>query len=274
MYKDLLVYFDEARASSGVQEAIVLARTFDAHLTGLYARPLLPVHTLPTYEALSLAEIAEAYEQDTRKAAEQVRADFESRCKLAGISFEWRMVDGEPGSTLNYHGRYADLILMAKAAGDCPPVLRAVPDAALFGSGRPLLVLPHGQGDYFLPPKRALIAWNASREAARAVHDAMPLLDASREVIVLGVGSESGRHELPCRDIALHLSRHGIRTEVSSIPAGAEGEGAALLVYAAAMGVDLIVMGGYGHSRLREFVLGGVTRHVRHNARVPVLMSH
>jgi nucleotide-binding universal stress UspA family protein len=125
--------------------------------------------------------------------------------------------------------------------------------------------------------RRALVAWNASREAARALNDAIPLLEDAENVTVLSVNPKRGirgEGDLPAADIALHLARHGMKAEASYVVAEDIGVGDALLSRAADLGSDLIVMGGYGHSRLREIVLGGATRTVLRHMTVPVLLSH
>lgn len=146
----------------------------------------------------------------------------------------------------------------------------------LLAAGRPVLLIPPG-GSAHSAPQRALIAWNASREAARAAHDALPLLEACEQVSVVtvgtmadarrGNGNESG-------EFARELARHGLAVDARTLAPGENGEALQLLSLAAESHADLLVAGAWGHSRLRELMLGGVTRILLHNANVPVLMSH
>jgi nucleotide-binding universal stress UspA family protein len=142
------------------------------------------------------------------------------------------------------------------------------------GVGRPVLVVPR-YGTFERLGERVLIAWNGSREATRAVHDAIPILKRAITVTVLSIDPEvDSPPRTPSADITLHLARHGIAAEAASTSSVDFGVGNALLSRAADLGADLIVMGAYGHSRMREMVLSGATRHLLQNMTVPVLMSH
>ena len=143
-------------------------------------------------------------------------------------------------------------------------------------SGRPLLMVPFA-GDFPVLGQDVLVGWNASAEAARAVNDALPILQRARKVTVLSVNPRRGIRgdgDVPAADIALHLARHGIRAEAAHTVVTDIGEGDALLSYAADIGADLLVTGMYGHSRLREMVFGGVTRSLLAEMTVPVFMAH
>jgi nucleotide-binding universal stress UspA family protein len=137
-------------------------------------------------------------------------------------------------------------------------------------------VVPYA-GTFKTIGQRVLVAWNAGREATRAVNDALPLLEGAAKVTVLAInphGGLRGHGEVPGADIALHLARHGVRAEASAIKSDDVEIGALLLSQAADLNADLIVMGAYGHSRLREVVLGGATREILRSMTVPVLLSH
>jgi nucleotide-binding universal stress UspA family protein len=146
-------------------------------------------------------------------------------------------------------------------------------EAALFGSGRPVVIIPdiYRGGATF---ERIMVCWDGSRSAARAIGDAMPFLERSAAVEVVIVGDRPKSSEIPGADIAQHLARHGTNAEVREIVAPGVDAANVLLSHAADSSVDLIVMGGYGHSRFREFVLGGVTRSILSRMTVPALMSH
>jgi nucleotide-binding universal stress UspA family protein len=146
----------------------------------------------------------------------------------------------------------------------------------LLASGRPLLAVPYA-GQFERVGDRVLVAWNASREATRAVNDALPLLRGATIVTVLAVNPKhgiEGHGDVPAADIVLHLARHGVKAEAAHTIANDISEGDALLSYAADLGADLIVAGGYGHSRARETVFGGVTRTLLEEMTVPMLLSH
>jgi nucleotide-binding universal stress UspA family protein len=159
-------------------------------------------------------------------------------------------------------------------AADASGVEPDFAERLLLSGGRPLLIVPYA-GEFGDVGKRALVAWNASREAARAVTDAIPLLREAQGVQIVAFDPEGAAHgEIPGADIGLYLARHGIKVTVSQQTAPDVDVGNQLLSRAAELGSDLIVMGGYGHSRLRELVLGGVTRTLLGSMTVPVLMSH
>jgi nucleotide-binding universal stress UspA family protein len=146
----------------------------------------------------------------------------------------------------------------------------------MLASGRPVLAIPYA-GQFEQIGERVLVAWNASREATRAVNDALPLLMGAKAVTILAVNPKhgiEGHGDVPAADIALHLARHGVKAEAAHTIAKDISEGDALLSYAADLGADLIVAGGYGHSRAREMVFGGATRTLLQEMTVPMLLSH
>jgi nucleotide-binding universal stress UspA family protein len=175
------------------------------------------------------------------------------------------------------NARYADLAILGQHdPDDAASGPRYLPEEVVLGGGRPVLIVPY-IGPTATFGERVSIAWDASREAARAVNDALPLLRRARQVGVVSVNPRPwpfAHGEEPGADIGLHLARHGVKVEVQRI----EGQGIdtanAILSHLADQSADLLVMGAYGHSRLREFVLGGVTRTILREMTVPVLMSH
>ena len=172
--------------------------------------------------------------------------------------------------------RHADLAILGQPEPDEPSGtgMRLV-EAALLGSGRPILVVPW-IGAAGLPPRRVLAAWDGSAPAARALGDALPLLRRAERVSLVVVDPErlGGRvGEQPGADMATHLARHGVRVEVQAVPSGGLATADVLLDLAADTGADLLVMGGYGHSRLRELAFGGTTRDVLARMTAPVLLA-
>jgi len=280
--KDILVHVDASPESDiRVEIAAELARQHDAHLTGLYVVDLVPfmaeVGTGAIAGRSGMLEAVAALRENALAAPSRVEERFSARLDAAGIAGEWRLVESVVAPTVALHARYADLVILGQVNPDAKPPGTAAElvEHVLLAAGRPVLAIP-----YIAKPvplgRNVLVGWNGSREAARALNDAIPIIAGAQAVTVLAINPRHGIQgdgDVPAADIALHLARHGLRAEadhmVTDIP-----EGAALLDYAADHGCDLIVIGGYGHSRLREFALGGVTRTLLQSMTVPILMSH
>ena len=187
------------------------------------------------------------------------------------------MLYAEVADALATNPRYADLVILGQLDPDDPVTgPRYLPEQVILGCGRPALVIPY-IGAAASIGERVVIAWDASREAARAVNDALPLLERARAVRVVTINPRQGpfgHGEEPAPDIGLHLARHDIKTEVERVVSRDIDVANTILSQLANEGADLLVMGAYGHSRLREYVLGGVTRTILAEMTVPVLMSH
>ncbi|MDX1431464.1 MAG: universal stress protein [Gammaproteobacteria bacterium] len=275
-YKDILVHVDETKACDArLDVAVGLAERFEAHLTGIYVDPGLAIPTVADVQISPV--LLEGLEEDQQRRRAEATKRFESRLERSGVAREWRIAEGELVGTLTRHARYADLIVMGQ---DSPEegtiVVGGLPDAVALACGRPILVVPY-IGVTRAPGGRVIVAWNATREAARAVNDALPLLRGADVVEVLSINAAKGEEfdaDLPGADISLHLARHGVTAEARQIVADDIDVGEMLLSHAADNGADLIVMGAYGHARFREVVLGGATRQLLRHMTVPVLMSH
>jgi nucleotide-binding universal stress UspA family protein len=274
-YKDILVYVDNtARCPLRVALAGQIANTQQAHLVALNVRspPLLPDFVAAEFGE----EIVAIYHRTNAKAAAQARAMVESSGKLGpAVAIEWRDVEGEPIETVSLHARYSDITVIGQSEPDADSD-RLLAEHLVLAVGRPLLVVPYA-GKFPTIGQRVLVAWNGSREATRAIHDALPILAAAKAVHVVAVnpgGGAKGHGDVPGADISLHLSRHGISATCHNIASEELNVGQMLLSRAADEDVDLIVMGAYGRSRLSELVLGGVTHHMLRHMTVPVLMSH
>lgn len=280
--KDILLHLDASpRSSVRLGQAAALAQRHGAHVTGLYVIDLPPPPLFYGDTAMQVdPRLLEGLMSQMRGAAAaeaaKVETAFRDRFGRDGLSHEWRLVDGFVGETVALHARYADLAILGQPDPKTDPGASGIPAPALLSSGRPVLVIPYA-GEFTTLGGTVLVAWNASREAARAVNDALPLLQQARAVTVLAVnplGGIAGDGDVPAADIALHLARHGVKAEAAHTVAPEIPEGDAILDYAADIGADLVVAGGYGHSRMREFVFGGVTRSLLTEMTVPVFLSH
>jgi nucleotide-binding universal stress UspA family protein len=225
----------------------------------------------------AFAALIDDLQREAEVTAGRIAEEFKARIARDGLAGEWRQVEGVLASQIATQGRYSDLVVVGQAApeGGGPEDNLHI-EAALFDTGRPALVVPHA-GPAGSLGRRVLVAWNGSREAARAVHDALPLMAGAEAVTVVTIDPESGpdaHGEEPGADIARHLARHGLPVTVRRVVGSGIAAGDLLLNEAADLGADLIVMGAYGRSRLREFVLGGATRTMLRQMTVPVLMAH
>jgi nucleotide-binding universal stress UspA family protein len=298
--KDLLVIVEPGDpVGSQVDVAAAVAARHTAHLAGLCVVPPVTLSEagLPwsggAIEAEALEQIQASLRGERSAAVQRLEAAFRKAAADLVSPVEWRVVDGRPLEVAPLHARYADLVAMRQAdPRDTSPASGGLVEAVLLGAGRPVLVVPYA-GRFADIGRRVVVAWNASREAARALNDALPLLEHAEKVIVLAVnpgrvgGDDEpppattravfgigGQGSWPAADIAHHLARHGVQAEASYTISDEIDVGNAILSRAADLGVDLIVMGGYGHSRTRELVLGGATRTILESMTVPVLMSH
>ncbi len=277
MLKDILVHVDHAEPSNAPLEAAIhLAESFNAHLGGIHVTSLY--HYVATHDVW-VAGLWEKCKDDLRAVAERTQALFTNASARAGVLGEWHHVDGDPATTIIDYGRVVDLIVLGQPTENAPPITREIADKIPLAAGRPVLFVPGAWSGSL--GKSVLVAWNNSREAARAANDALALLSGAEQVIVMAVdppaddvAREDADNEIPSADIALHLARHGVEAEAARDTAAPQFVGERLLEQAERQRADLIVMGAYGHSRLKEIMLGGATRHMLMHAKVPVLMSH
>jgi nucleotide-binding universal stress UspA family protein len=276
MIKDLVVNLGIGNPRDvAVDYAISIAETFDAHLCGVAFsyEPVVP----PSIMGGIPADVIDAQWAASAQAADAAIAGFEAAAKREGIVAEHRKLEASLGGAGDLFGRLArrfDLSVVGQAEPKHGPAQDLVIEGALFGSGRPVIVVPYIQKGG-LKLDRVLICWDGSRPAARAIGDAMPFLAraAAIDVVIVASGREKS-DEIPGVDMGEHLARHALKIEVKRLVSGDLDVANTILSYAADSGADLIVMGGFGHSRLREFVLGGVTRGILGSMTVPALMSH
>jgi nucleotide-binding universal stress UspA family protein len=273
--KDLVIHIDSSQAAEKrLDAAIRLAQTHDAHLTGLY---VVPTTDFPAFmEVPSAFETIQKVRAYREQEAETARQAFESATQRAGISAEWRCANGDLNEKISESARYADLVILGQHNPDANDMNQSLADRLVLELGRPCLMIPYIGAPETIG-RRVLVAWNARREAVRAVNDALPILQTADRVVVLSVNptyGDTGEGDIPSADICHHLARHGVNAEAETTVARDIDVGDVLLSHAADMGADMLVMGAYGHSRLREMVLGGVSRAIFQAMTVPVFMSH
>ena len=273
--KDILVHVDNNKTcASRLETAVNLALAHDAHLTGVC---VIAHARYPGYlEAQIPSDVLEAQGAAAKEMAEEGKKAFldaVDRNKLAG---ECRIVEGDLIDALALHGRYSDVLVVSQRDPETNLTPGDMPDRLILSVGRPVIVVPY-VGRYPTVGQNVLVAWDASRLATRAVNDALPILRAAKKVSILALnpqGGDGGHGEVVGADIALHLARHGVKAEATHVHVDDIEIGDMLLSRAADAGADMIVMGAYGHRRLRELVLGGVTQHMLGHMTAPVLMSH
>jgi nucleotide-binding universal stress UspA family protein len=276
MIKDLVVNLTVggSRGNPGAF-AISVAEAFDAHVAAIaFAHdPIVPATLMGGVPA----DFIESQRQEAEASASAAIARFEEAARRAGVSAESRLLAASIAEASDQFGRIArrfDLAVVGQAEPEKASAEELLAESALFEGGRPVLLVPYIQ-ESELKLGKVVVCWDGSRAAARAAGDAMPFLTRAEGIEVLIVAGERGKtDEIPGADIGQHLARHGLKVDVKRIVATESDVANTILSYVADSGADLIVMGGYGHSRLREFILGGVTRGILEAMTVPTLMSH
>jgi nucleotide-binding universal stress UspA family protein len=274
-YKTILVHLNDSRRAEAVlAPAAELATRFQSHLIGLHVHAAVPASPIPM-ASRALGSIVGA----ERKNSEAIADTFTRMTSNKPFVAEWKLqkvphVDLAP--VVMEHGRAADLIVAAQTDPDwdVSPLLD-FPERLALESGRPVLVIPYA-GRYSNIGRRVVIAWKAGRESARATFDALPLLQGAESVHILEVKDRADAESTlgPDTSIAAALARHGIKPEVRTSIASDISIGDEILSRAADLDADLLVMGAYGHSRFREIVFGGATRHIARHMTLPTLFSH
>ncbi|VVE02095.1 universal stress protein A [Pandoraea communis] len=277
-FKSVLVLVDDsARCESHIELAAALADTNGGHLIGIHLYVHVPIDPLdsPYVELDDRQTAGERMQHRSPNRQGEAKLRFMEIAQRYSLSADWLAPTGIANEALPKYARYADLAVMGQLDPGLPETyaLTHLVERVVLGSGRPTLVLP---GAAIFPKRFAhvLLAWNGSREAARAVADALPLVQAAGHVTVLSI-SAGRQDDLPGVDIADYLRRHCTDVAFARRSGGGTSTiGETILESAKEIGADLLVMGSYGHSRLQELVLGGVTRTVLETLDLPVLMSH
>jgi nucleotide-binding universal stress UspA family protein len=277
-YKTLLVSLNEIERSDVLLDAaLALARTHGAHLLGLYVIPAPTVY--PAVGPYVVPEVFDGLTRFFEEQSRQMRSKFEASVSRGGLSGQWlelRALGPTLAESVSELGRTADLLLVSDVnregrAGVEFEFLENV----ILGAGRPVMILPRS-GEIRLEGGLIVCGYNGSKEAARAIDGALPLLSRSREAVLLwvdppeGAGGASGSAGL----MVDGLRRHDVQARFEGMESKGANPADAVLSEARGRGADIVVMGAYGHSRIREFVLGGATRHALSTIAIPLLMSH
>jgi len=276
MLKDIVVNLTLGRQDDPASDyAISLAGQFGAHLTGV-AFALQPGLPLSTMDGIAVDVIEQAISESEQQAKDAL-ARFETAAKRQGILSEQQTMTLLLSEAANRFGQIArrfDMSVVLQPEPDDNSANDLFVESALFGSGRPVVIVPYIQKD---PVKldRIVCCWDGSATAARAIGDAAPLLARARTIeLLIVITGEENKAEAIGADMATHLARHKLNVTLQRITATDIDVGNAILSYAADRAADFLVMGGYGHSRWREFLLGGATREVLSSMTLPTLMSH
>jgi nucleotide-binding universal stress UspA family protein len=277
-YKNLLVYLDQGASNKErINTAIAIAKVHEARLTGVV------VNALPASSILQKLGFGkgEALMEQQRIEAEEIIGHFKQEAEQEGVQADTRIiecVEGRAAEKLACMARIFDLSIMRQANPDKPNAsfISELSEEVMLSSGRPVFFIPY-IGAHNIPCRRGLIAWDGSKAAARAVHDALPLLKMMEKVIILIVDADKIEHyadSQPGEELSRHLSLHGVNNEIRRLAKAEVSTSTIILNELSDSGADILIMGGYGTPKLREIMLGGVTRTLFECMTVPVFMSH
>lgn len=276
--KDLIVLMDDSPGCRArIKTALVMANKFDAHLTGVYAqvKDHLINQLLVDFPKDIRNQIQSRFRETEEQGGQRTGQMFQEMAEQAGRAdkSDWRLIHGHPNYVAAVVSRYADLVIAGQEPSKEAETAVVDPGEVVSTSGRPMFIVPQE-----FEPKgytgRALLGWNGSREAARAISDAMLILGPESKVTVATMVPISAMPENFGFSIVAHLRRHGVGVEQVTLERKTGDGGTDLINYAKEIDADLIVMGAYSHSRLREEVFGGATRSVLKNMTTPVFLSH
>lgn len=276
-FKTLLAILQSEEDAARVLDcAVALASHHQSHLIGLHAEAMPIAFVSPLGQAVDISEASEAAVEGRQA---EMRALFTRRAEAEGISHEWRGMENVSGDTALSaldSARCANLVIAPQRDPDGSSRAFADVEALLFQTGRPVLFVPYAARQSGPVFRKAIVAWNGSREAARAAFDALPFLIEAESVEVLAVDAESDNKQdaiVAGAEIASALARHGVEVSYRNEASGKVPHGEIIENRVFDTGAELLVMGAYGHSRLKEFFFGGVTRTILQSMSVPVLMS-
>mgnify|MGYP002639303780 CR=1 FL=1 len=273
-YKDILVYIDDGDSNAErVKAALLLAKFHDAHLTGVTLASVRPRH-------LKIAD-NKAEIRISQVEAEKRAESFVELAEEQGISADSRVITGDMGEAAQKFAQFCrnfDLLMLRQANPQSRnfSLIKEVTQEVLLYSGRPIFFMPY-IGAHRIPCKKAMIAWDGTAPATRAVHDALPMLRQLEEVIILVVQEgkqKTEKGQLLAKNLIKHLARHGVNAQVKRVTTGSFDVPTVLLNQIAESDIDLLVMGGYGTPKLKQKIFGGVTRTLLSSMLIPVFMSH
>jgi nucleotide-binding universal stress UspA family protein len=283
-----LTGFDSDAAA--LDTAYLVARLFDAHLHCICARPgpgqiVVGASPFEIGAAMNAAELIADLQKENELRTKNARLAFDRFCKkwdigradgsaAKGVSATWQQITGDEVEATTAEARYHDLVVLGRPA-EATVLSANGMGAVLVGSGRPLLVAPKTAPENLAPT--VAIAWKEGPEAARAITAAAPLLAKAERIIVLTADESNGETSeqvASAERVAAQFRRHGATSEARLVVPSGRALPDAVIDTGVACGADLLVMGGYGHSRLRELVFGGFTRHVLESSRLPVFLFH
>ncbi|MFA6264738.1 MAG: universal stress protein [Pseudolabrys sp.] len=275
MIKDIIVNLGLGAADPAGEFAVSLGEAFEAHVAGIAVayEPIIPGAVMGGIPP----EFIESQRTEADKKAKAAVARFEASAKRSGLSAETRILSSSVSGAADQFAKVArrfDLVVVGQPDPSEGIQDDVVDEAALFGSGRPVIYVPFIQ-KAGLKLDRVMVCWDGGRAATRAIADSLPILSKAKSVEIVIIATKAAKaDEVAGADLGQHLARHGLKVDVKRITSPDIDVPSTILSYAADSSADLIVMGGYGHSRLREFVLGGATRGILESMTVPVLMSH
>lgn len=277
-YKNILVYLDQGASNTErMNTAAAIAKVHEAQLTGVV------VNAQPTARMMSKLGLGKG-DRAIKKVKEEAKAltvEFAEKMQAEGINFDTRIIkcrESKAPKKLARLVRNFDIAILRQANPDKSNAsfIEELTEHVLFYSGRPVLFIPY-VGVHRIPCRKGIIAWDGSAAASRAVHDALPLLEQMEKVVILVVDAdkiERNTDSEPGEDLSRHLLAHGISNKVEHVPSAGLRSSTVILNAVADTGADILIMGGYGSPKLREMMLGGVTRTLFKSMTVPVVMSH
>jgi nucleotide-binding universal stress UspA family protein len=277
-YKNILVHLDNSKGCHNRLETVfALAREYQASITGLF---VVPLYVVPSYvEAQISVDLINDVTDKALARARETLAEYQKMADTAGVSFQTHVFEGQVIPILREHSKYADLLVLGQDDPKDPDnASYGLADALLFEGACPCLVVPHS-GKLATPGKRVLVTWNASRESARALHAALPILQSAETVVVLTSERNADENDLAdghphSEALNQYLLSHGIESITGGLGDPDANPSDVITGQAAEMNADLIVMGAYGHARLREIILGGVTRDLLKRTTICLLLAH
>jgi len=278
-YKDILVYLDDGASNQDrVQTALSFAAAHDAHLVGVTFDIKIPPHIAATLTS----QVNKDQKDNSAKKAATIINDFMEQAGKTEVKVDTNIIncrESKAPEELSLYARNFDITILRQTNPDrshSAALVTSLAEKVLFSSGRPVLYVPY-VGAHQIPASRAVIAWDGSRASTRAVHDALPLMEGMDEVIVLVVNADkkpSSKGKDAGEELVAHLNRHGLNARLEHVQSMGVDVAIIVLNALADLGADILIMGGYGNSRIHEMFLGGVTRTLMRDMTIPVFMSH